>query len=800
MTSFVQNIAWMGSSIITVGTRHVKVWRLEQAMPASPSKKRSNVENSLDGVTGSPVPRKFSGRNCLLGALIDATFTCVAAISNSKAILCTDKGDICLLDDIDGHQRLDRIAKTGSGILCVTVDRTNQRLWMGGIMKKLWSLPLDSLTYVEDVSDYLSSPSDPYSLSSPGPSPEPDTLAIGSVRDQIVTVDSNHIIGMREAKSSDSGSTIAPEKRMPAHNSAVLGVNILRQPNDHNNAEFFTWSIRGTIIFWLLDGTCKGRLEVPLDQPDNAEEGDLNELQVVRESHSDQCFISGDKFGVLRVIDPFGRDITVLRAHNGDIHDIALARRDTGDTLVVSCGRDRTLQLFQKVGGDLTIQQTLDDHAASVCNVMFLNNGSTLLSSSSDRSIVMRTLVMGEAQEIAFIPLRVFTFKASPVAFTALPESDVLVVSTLDRQIHKYHLSSGRHFQSFRASDYTGTDSLVVNSLSIQKIGKAPNHVLVLLGVSSTDKSITVYDYNNGSVLVKEYGQMIVSGVAYVQKYGENGETKTLLITTGVDGTIMIWDMTVRSHLLLGPTENVRGENIAEPLKTNTSALSHPLRRILSKSEIQDFQKSLKIDGDPPTPSRSHSPSRIRKRASKCTLANTPKVAIPAVSRNTHRSPSSSSATEVSNRKNSHDHSSAAPSSKKSKASSRSRLPLLDGRHHRKSTGNLNDLNIAAEQMCKSLRAYRKKIDSSTETLKRDSAEELARELKLTVDAITERTAKTQAANEMISGDLLDAYLARMIDERLAVLTKPEDSGNSSAGAKGSEPPPKSLGRLVNME
>lgn len=768
----------MGSSIITVGTRHVKVWRLEQVMPASPSKKRFDIENSLDGVTGSPMPRTFSGRNCLLGALIDATFTCVVAISNSKAILCTDKGDICLLDDTDGHQRLDRIAKTSSGILCVTVDRTNQRLWMGGIMKKLWSLPLDSLTCVKDVSDYLSSPSDPESFSSSGSSREPDALAIGSLRDQIVTVDSNHIISIKDARSSDSGSTMAIEKRMPAHDSAVLGVNILHQPNDHN-AEYFTWSIRGTIIFWLLDGTCKGKLEVPLDHPDNVEEGDLNELKVVRECHSDQCFISGDKFGFLRVIDPIGRDITVLRAHNGGIHDIALARRNTGDTLVVSCGRDRTLQLFRKVGGNLTIQQTLDDHTASVCNVMFLNDGSTLLSSSSDRTIVMRTLVTREGQEIAFIPIRVFTLKASPIAFTALPGSNVLVVSTLDRQIHKYHLSTGRLFQSFRALDYTGSDSLVISSLSIQKLEKAPNQVLILLGISSTDKSISVYDYDNGSVLVKEYGQTIASDVAYVQQYGENGDIKTFLITTGVDGTIMIWDMTVKPRFLTGPNENVKGENTAEPLKTHMSAFSHPLRRILNKSEIQDFQKSLENDGDPPTPSRSHSPSRIRKKASKYTLANTPKVAIPAVPGNTHHSPSSSLATEASNRKNSHNHSSTAPSPKNTKASVRCRLPSLDGRHRRKSTGNLNDLDIAAEQMCKSLRVYRKKINSSTELLKRDNAEKLERELKLTVDAITERTAKTQAVNEMISGDLLDVYLAKMIDQRLAFLNKPEDSGNS---------------------
>ena len=757
-------------------------------MPASPSKKRFDSENSFDGGSGSAAPKTLSGRNCLLGPLIDANFSCVVAISDCKAIICTDKGDICLLNDTDRNQRVDRIAKTGSGISCVTIDKANKSLWMGGTLGKLWRLPLDHLTCAEVASDEPLSPTNLTSLPSLDSDQFSDNIAIASLRGHIVTVGSDHTIGIKEAIDCQGGNFIATKKRIPAHDSAVLGVCTLHQSNEYD-ADFLTWSVRGTVIFWLFDGTCKGKLEVPLDQQDNAEDGDINELRVVRASDFNRFFISGDKFGVLRLMDSTGRNLAVLRAHNGEIHDIAITQRHTKDVLVVSCGRDRTLQLFRKAGDNLTIQQTLDDHAASVCNVMFMNHGTTLLSSSSDRTIIMRILATGESDELAFIPIRVVTLKASPIAFSASPESNVLIVSTLDKQIHKYELSTGRLLQSFRASDQTGSDSLVISSLSVQQLEKGSGQVPILLGISSTDKSISVYHYENGSVLSKEYGQTVISDVAFIQRPIKDGDENTYLISTGLDGTIMIWDLIVRSRLLAGPDENARDENAAEPLKTHTSALSHPLRKILSKSEIQDFQKSLETDGDVLTPSRSRSPTRIKKKSSRYTLANTPKVAIPAMPTSTHHSPSSSSG-----RRLSHGQSCTPSSPKKPGGSIRSKPSSNDGRYRRKSTSNLNDLTMAAEQICKSLRAYRKKISSSTEILKPDNANELERELKLTLDAVNERTKRTQAANEMMSGDLLDAYLAKMIDERLAVLGKPEYSPSVSGGAKDEKSPTKTSG------
>src|SRR5271169_665927 len=45
-TSFIRGMVWMGGSIITVGTRHVKVWRVEDGVTSSPSKQKFSPEGA----------------------------------------------------------------------------------------------------------------------------------------------------------------------------------------------------------------------------------------------------------------------------------------------------------------------------------------------------------------------------------------------------------------------------------------------------------------------------------------------------------------------------------------------------------------------------------------------------------------------------------------------------------------------------------------------------------------------------------------------------------------------------------
>lgn len=442
----------------------------------------------------------------------------------------------------------------------------------------------------------------------------------------------------------------------------------------------------------------------------------------------------------------------------------------------MSCGRDRTLQLFQKAGEKLLLLQTILDHVASVNNVMFLNE-STLLSSSSDRTICVRTIAFRADQSIAFLPTRVIALKASPIALSIMPNHpNTIVISTMDRQIHKYDVNLGRFTHSFKASDPASGDSVILSSISAQNINIGDSQVRLLLGVSSMDRSIRIYDYDTGSMLAKEHGQTVVSSIALAQKVGGSGRPFNLVISTGLDGTVMIWDLVVRSNYPNGTNEAPNRRENTDPWKSPMSA--QPLRRILSKSEISDFQRSLDNGGDSPSSIKSQSPSRIRKKTSRYSMANSGKLATTPYPAK-YTLPSLSMA-NTNHRKVPRDRSPTPPNPTFDIAS-RPKRPSLD-EHRTRSTGNPNELNTSADQICTSLRALRKQLTSSAENLKRHTADDLERELNLTLRAMSENTKRTQAANEIIGGDLLDEYLARMIDERLALKVKSEDAANVSEG------------------
>lgn len=487
------------------------------------------------------------------------------------------------------------------------------------------------------------------------------------------------------------------------------------------------------------------------------------------------------RVGVLLIRDPRligrgGETNFTIKAHNGDVNDVAIHREASDRVLVVSCGRDKTLQLFQKADEKLLLLQTILDHVASVNNVVFLND--SLLSSSSDRTICIRTMAFGADNSIAFLPTRVIALKSSPVTLSVEPDRpEVFVVSTMDRHIHKYDIFSGRSIHNFKPIDPNSGDSLTLSSLSAQRIGNDDTKARVILGVSSSDRSIRIYDYDTGLMLAKEHGQTVVSSIAFVQNSSESENPTNFVVSTGLDGTVMIWELAVRSQQFNKKNEALqRCENIA-PLKT--SSFDQPIRRILSKSEISDFQLCLETM-DAPTPTRSQSASRLRKKTSKNSMTKPNKPATTSLP--AKRSLTTTSATGLNHHTFARDQSQTPPSPNVAIASKPTRSSL-DGSHHIKTTTNSKGLNTSAKQICTSLRTLRKQLVSSTESLEPHTAEQLELELNLTIRAMGEKTVRNQAANEMFAGDLLDEYLARMIDERLALKAKSGDDVSMSGEA-----------------
>lgn len=85
-TTLVKQMAWMGRNLVTVGVRFIKVWRPDEVTPSS------GVDKDQAHGLSHPGFKPLAGRNTLLGDMIEVTFTAIVALSDDRAVICSDAG------------------------------------------------------------------------------------------------------------------------------------------------------------------------------------------------------------------------------------------------------------------------------------------------------------------------------------------------------------------------------------------------------------------------------------------------------------------------------------------------------------------------------------------------------------------------------------------------------------------------------------------------------------------------------------------------------------------------------------
>jgi WD40 repeat protein len=386
----------------SVGTRHVKVWKVDELAPAL----RISKPRQSD-MFASSTHKALPGRNCTLGSLQDATFTSVCQVAPNKAIVASDKGDLCLIDETDREQPFSRLASADFAVSSMAVDGKG-RLHLSNCHGELKTL---------NISDVLGRPSPPPSPTTRVASP---TLSmntydqIGAVlclADYIVTVDAQRAIRLShlvaDTPSLDEPSIGDVIHTLPAHGDSVLGVDVLLQPN-HLDASYYTWAAGGTVIFWGQNGSAQGLLQITIEQIEGPDFMP-NELRTVRASSDASFLVAGDKLGVFRIMDcKTQRSLFESKAHSSEITSIAITEQGES-AMVASSSRDRTVQIFACTNNTWDLMQTLDEHVGAVNGILFSRDGTRLVSSSSDRSIVVRELVSRQEDsdtKRAFVMLR----------------------------------------------------------------------------------------------------------------------------------------------------------------------------------------------------------------------------------------------------------------------------------------------------------------------------------------------------------------------------------------------------------
>ncbi|TRX97459.1 hypothetical protein FHL15_001737 [Xylaria flabelliformis] len=739
-TTFIKGMIWVGHNLITLGVRHVKVWRIDETQATSPVKQKF-IGDTTPTIQGQ---KTLPGRNVLLGNMIEATFSCAAAIDDTKAIICSETGDVCLLDEVGKQAKLIHVLESGFVTTCVAIR--DSLIYIGGKSGNFTTLDLESFLKVSSTCVRTTAEA----------SSCIGILALGFLENKMVTVDTQRSIDIW-SQDHIPGAPRVESTSMPilGHGDAVMGVGSLSQSNV-TGAQFYTWSQSGHVILWSVDGTIKSSFEVPLDEAYFEEEPDLvNQMVTIRATRDGKFFVAGDKLGFVKVVDyATGECVSSMKAHSSDCQFITLYE-DTSNFLIASCGRDRTAQLFHRLtNGDFEHFQTLE-FAARVSQVL-IPSAEKIITCSMDRAVQIHDLVTkeGDPNVVAAIPSRTLSLKASPQSMAVGPDGKTLFVSQGERSVHVFDLETGKLSSSFKCSDEGGANSVILDCLTTHSATE--QEPAFLLGLSNTDKSIRMYDIQTGHFLTREWGHTeAIQGVALI----EEDESNRKVVSVGSDGTIMIWEIDFQNQGWGSASRE------SSPVKEATTPMNQPtLRRVLSKTELAEFQRPSTAASGRKSPQRPLSKRRSLYLGSFSSSSATKSPAPPL-------SPVPILGEDTPSRRPWGPPSGSPPVSPKSKLKKRPSKSRLNSAKT-KSNDNLRSfgsLNMSTEQTCRTLRAYRKKL-ASTDPISQELLAELDQELRLTSIALGDRATRSRAMNDTVLSGLLDQYSERLVsllDEKL---------------------------------
>lgn len=754
-TSYVRAMVWVGSSLITLGVRHVKAWKVDEGSLTSPTKGRH--ANDTGSGTPTTAQKLLFGRNVLLGDLLESTFSCCAVVDARRLILSSDAGDVCTLDCDDRQPKLVKVLNIGFAITAMAIRHSTVHI--GGKEGHFATLHLQSI--LETCPDSLLT-------TTMMPS---GIAAIGFLTDALVTIDSRQSIDLWSPDfSAGQPGTAAVHVPIPGHGEPIAGLHALAQQNQLN-AAFVTWSFSGSLTFWDLEGHVKASMQIPLDAAELDGEPDLvNQLTCVRITGDGRSIVTADRLGILKVLDTETKACLLdSKAHSSDCTCISLFEKDSA--LLMACsGRDRTAQLYRKRSdGMIAHFQTLE-FAAKVVQVL-VPSLERVITCSLDRTLQIHELVSkeGEPDILAALPIRVISLKASPSSMAVGQNRPVVYVSLQDRSVCQYDVSTGRQICCFKCTDEGGAEAAVLDCLSVGQW--ANKDVELLLGSSNTDKSIRLYEAANGVFLDREWGHTeAVNGVALIDD--DDGSKK--VVSAGSDGTIMIWALDLNDST---PSSISRDPS---PVKEATAG-RQTIRKILSKAELAEFQRPAASVG------RRSPPRTIQRRSSRLNLTAT-STSMRTPTGVLQASPGNSTINEdTPSRRRSSDESRAdsPPPSPKSDLAKSPFVPALA----RKKSSSLNmrgfgSLNAATEQACRALRLYRNKL-SSSEPITADMLSELDHELRLTAAALGNRAIRSKAISDTVLNGLLDQYsdkLVTLLDEKLRLGSQSKEREGENAG------------------
>lgn len=289
-TTAVKHMAWLGKNLVTVGTRHVKVWTVETAI--TPEAGKRPLADQLSTLSMDST-RTLSGHNCLLGSLLDKTFTAVIAIADVRAVVCSEDGDICLLENEEAKGHLSFVGHAGFPVSTATllapslllVGGQNGKMKLFGLQRLLVTLG-NGETWNHDQGIEVAVGQTTNAI-----------VAMAFLGSDVVVLDNKRTF--QTLSCNPSGGFDSQARTIAAHGGTPAGVLAITYPNTLGFV-FMTWALDGTVLFWDQAGNLKNQMIVSLNHGEMDASGYTNELRVVRLNDTCVKVFSGDRQGVLR--------------------------------------------------------------------------------------------------------------------------------------------------------------------------------------------------------------------------------------------------------------------------------------------------------------------------------------------------------------------------------------------------------------------------------------------------------------------------------------------------------------------
>lgn len=580
--SYVHDMKWLDSTrLVTIGVRHVRVWKVEQNRPQSPDVK-ANV---------------LMGRNFVLQEFSTSTFVAISVISENMAIISSNKGELATIEDNNGDERppvfTPRIS-AGFDVATIDVDIENKVIWVAGANDNIKRFPLERILNAEPLKMAIPSSSSPLKIKSLNSI----ILAVAAwEKKKVVALTGGKDISILTVADDEANVQIPQEKCLSCHAPELRGIRAMNV----NPKTFLTWNADGGVRVWNNNGECVFQTDVDLEAE--------SELTIGCQDNTGDTLMVGTSHGEIQIIKlqhGVCSDKLSFNAHGSSVVWIDYYYdEENGRQMFASCSRDRTIQVFLRSSTEeWQLHQTLTAHKGNILKVRFTRDGKRLVSCSADRTLHIHKLVVSESTAmLGFLSEKVVSLKTGPSDMEIESGTGNIVLSC-DKQIFIYRVPTGELLSNYRTIDET-LDSVNLGTISIKQIKDR----LYLVGMGS-DKGIRVYEHPSGQFISSAWGHSEgISGLGWIT--GDEDD-ESIVVSGGNDGCIFLWNIQPTSA---SPT-NSTSSNIPTPTVHNKIS---PTRKILTKAELAQLSPR-----SPATPTPSNKQLQLQRLSASSTPSKPP--------------------------------------------------------------------------------------------------------------------------------------------------------------------------------